>query len=87
MKNIGSFLLYCWSSWELWQKLIILSVALNVASALIPEPWNQYLSLTGLAILAGMIGTWWVTSMLIPKWHEWKKQRNELLTTIRDSDQ
>lgn len=87
MKNIMDFLLYCWRSWELWQKLIILSLVLNFGSALAADPWDKYMGLAGLAIVAGMVLTWWVTGMLIPKWQSYKQDRNKLLTTIRDSDQ
>lgn len=86
MKHIGRFLVYCWRSWELWQKMIILSLILNLASVFAPKPWDNYLGLTALAIVAGMVLTWWFTGMLIPKWRAYKAQQNELLTTIRDAD-
>lgn len=86
MKHIGRFLVYCWSSWELWQKMIIFSLILNIASVFAPKPWGNYLGLAGLAIVAGMVLTWWFTGMLIPKWRAYKAQQNELLTTIRDAD-
>lgn len=85
MREIIGFIRYSWRSWELWQKLILLSVALNIISVALPNPWATYMGVAALSIVAGMIITWWVTSMLIPKWQAYKQHRNELLTTIRDS--
>lgn len=85
MKNTFDFVLYCWRSWELWQKLILLSVVLNIISVALPDPWDKYMGLAALGIVAGMVMTWWWISMLVPKWQAYKQHRNELLTTIRDS--
>ena len=85
MKNIFSFLFYCWNSWKLWQKLIILSVVMNIVSAFVSQPWNYYLGIAAISIIAGMFLVWWVNDMLIPKWKDWKAHRNELLTTIKES--
>ena len=86
MKHIGKFLIYCWQSWELWQKLILSSVALNVVSIVLPDPWRNWAAIAALSIVAGMVSTWWVTSMLLPKWREYKDKQNELLNTIKNSD-
>lgn len=85
-KNIIEFLTYCWKSWELWQKLIILSLILNFSSYLFPSPWGNYMNLLGLSILAGMMLTFWFHHMLLPKWNKYKEERNQLLTTIKESD-
>lgn len=85
MKNIFSFLFYCWSSWKLWQKLIIVSMALNIISVFVSQPWNLYLGIAAISIIAGMFLVWWINDMLIPKWKDYKSHRNELLTTIKES--
>lgn len=87
MKHILKFFVYCWNTWQLWQKLIIASLILNVGSNFVAAPWNTYMAIAGLSIVAGMILTWWVTGMLIPKWREYKAKQNELLTQIKHSDQ
>jgi len=86
MKNIVRFLSYCWSSWEPWQKLILVSVALNIVSVVLPDPWRNWASVAAVSIVAGMVITWWVTGMLLPKWREFKAKQNELLTTIKNSE-
>lgn len=86
MKTIFLFLSYCWRSWELWQKLIVLSFVANIGSVAAPEPVNRYLALAGMGIIAGMAIFFWVHSMVLPKWTKYKEERNQLLTTIKDSD-
>lgn len=85
-KNVFEFLTYCWRSWELWQKMIILSLVLNFGSYLLPKPWGYYVNLLGLGILAVLMLTFWFNHMLLPKWNKYKEERNQLLTTIRESD-
>lgn len=85
-KNVIEFLTYCWKSWELWQKMIILSLVLNFGSYLLPKPWGSYVNLLGLGILAVLMLTFWFRHMLLPKWNKYKEERNQLLTTIRESD-
>ena len=86
MKNLLDFLSYCWSSWELWQRAIILSLILNVISIFVPSPWGLYMTYVGWSILAVVVikDIWF--AMVLEKWAKYKNHRNELLTTIRDSD-
>jgi hypothetical protein len=86
MKNLLDFLSYCWSSWELWQKAIIFSLILNVSSIFVPSPWGLYMTYVGWSILAVVVikDIWF--AMVLEKWAKYKNHRNELLTTIRDSD-
>ena len=85
MKNLLDFLSYCWSSWELWQKVIIFSLILNVSSIFVPSPWGLYMTYVGWSILAVVVikDIWF--AMVLEKWAKYKNHRNELLTTIKDS--
>jgi hypothetical protein len=86
MKNVLDFLSYCWSSWELWQKAIILSLILNVSSIFMPSPWGLYMTYVGWSIIGIVVikDIWF--AMVREKWAKYKTHRNQLLTTIRDSD-
>ena len=86
MNNVLNFLRYCWSSWEPWQKAIILSLILNVYSIFVPSPWGLYMTYVGWSIIViVVIKDLWFT-MVREKWAKYKNHRNQLLTTIRDSD-
>ena len=85
MNNILNFLRYCWSSWELWQRAIILSLILNVSSIFVPSPWGLYMTYVGWSVLIMVVikSIWF--PMIQEKWTKYKNHRNELLTTIKDS--
>ena len=84
MNNILNFLRYCWSSWELWQRAIILSLILNVSSIFVPSPWGLYMTYVGWSVLIMVVikSIWF--PMIQEKWAKYKNHRNELLTTIKD---
>ena len=86
MNNILDFLRYCWSSWELWQRAIILSLILNVISIFVPSPWGLYMTYVGWSVLILVVikDIWF--PMIQEKWVKYQQHRNQLLTTIRDSD-
>jgi len=86
MKNILDFLGYCWSSWELWQKAIIVSLILNVSSMFVPSPWGSYMAYVGWSIIAIVVfkDIWF--AMVREKYAKYRDHRNQLLTTIRNSD-
>ena len=85
MNNILNFLRYCWSSWELWQRAIILSLILNVTSIFVPVPWGLYMTYVGWSVLILVVikDIWF--PMIQEKWAKYQTHRNELLTTIKDS--
>ena len=85
MNNILNFLRYGWSSWELWQRAIILSLILNVSSIFVPSPWGLYMTYVGWSVLILVVikSIWF--PMIQEKWTKYKNHRNELLTTIKDS--
>ena len=86
MKNVLDFLGYCWSSWEWWQRAIIFSLILNVISIFVPSPWGLYMTYVGWSILAVVVIKDIWLPIVLEKWTKYKNHRNQLLTTIRDSD-
>lgn len=86
MKELIRFINYCWSSWEFWQKALIANIVLQASSWLFPSEYQIWISGMGWCLLFGVFFTWWVRDMLFPKWHSYKMHRNELLTTIKESD-
>lgn len=85
-KLIIGFFVYCWQSWAGWQKMIIVSFICGIGSVMAPYPIDKYLAATNLTIIAVLALLFWINSMLLPKWAKYKEERNQLLTTIRDSD-
>jgi hypothetical protein len=86
MKELGRFVSYCWSSWEWWQKSLIINILLQAASWLFPQPYQTWVSGLGWAILIAVFVHFWWKEMFLTKWTKYRQHRNELLTTIKDSD-
>jgi hypothetical protein len=83
VKEIARFLNYCWTSWELWQKAIIVSLILNVSSIFVPSPWGLYMTYVGWSIIIIVVVKDLWFPMILDKWAKYKNHRNELLTTIK----
>lgn len=86
MKEIINFIKYCWNTWELWQKALVANVILQASSWLFPAEYQAWISGMGWALLFVLFLSWWYRDMLLPKWHNFKMHRNQLLTTIKESD-
>lgn len=87
MKEILGFFKWTWTSWELWQRAIIFSFVLNIGSVFAAAPWAQYMNYLGWSILLTVVvkDLWW--PMVRDKWTKYKNHRNELLTTIKGSNE
>jgi len=87
MKEIFRFLQWQWHRFEFWQLCFIFSMLLSVVSIAVPQPWATYMNITGLSVILLFFAKWAVWDGVRSAWQRYKQDRNQLLTTIRDSDQ
>lgn len=85
-QNVINFVIYCWKSWEFWQKALIINIVLQAACWLFAEPYRTYISGVGWTLLIGVFFNWWWKDLLLPKWQKYKEHKNQLLTTIKESE-
>jgi hypothetical protein len=86
MKEQIGFVRWLFSGLELWQWVLILSLVLNVGSLFalgteLASPMNA----TGMSLLLIVFFKWFMFDPLKASWARYKEQRNNLLTTIKDS--
>jgi len=86
MKEILGFIKYSWTSWEFWQKALIFNIFLQFGSWLFPDPYRLWVSVFGWLILFYVFFSWWWKDLFLTKWAKYKDHRNQLLTTIKESD-
>lgn len=88
MKEVFRFIAWCFTGLELWQWMFILSMILQVASVVVADKaTSSLLSGIGVGIVLFWFCKWVCYDMVKSSWNRYKKERNELLNTIRDSDQ
>jgi hypothetical protein len=86
MKEIARFLSYCWHGLDTWARLLILSVMLNISALFVPEPVRLGLQIAAWSIIFSLLFKIAVWDWFLDKWNKYKNHRNQLLTTIKDSN-
>jgi hypothetical protein len=86
MKEILNFISWQWRKWELWQKGYILGAFFAGASVIAPKPYNLYLFAVPMIILFVWTGKWMVWDQLKASWSKYQAEKQELFTTIKNSD-
>ena len=86
MKEFIGWTVWTWRNWELWQKLFIAGMLLQIIGWFVPGTAGLFVSGLGLGIIFGHILKWFVWDSAKASWEKYKQHRNELLTTIKDSD-
>jgi Na+-driven multidrug efflux pump len=86
MKEIWSFLCWNWQSWEGWQKMFVFAMFLQGAGWGMSSGLGMYVSGLGAGIILSYLLKWIVWDGLKSSWSKYKSHRNELLTTIKESD-
>lgn len=85
MKEIAGFLRWCWQGLDTWARLLIVSLLLNITAVFVPEPMRLYLQIAAWTIIGSMFFKILVWDWFLDKWTKYKQDRNQLLTTIKDS--
>ena len=86
MREIVKFLQWQWRRFELWQKLFILCAFLMGAGIAAEGLAQQILFGTAAVVYLGYIFKWAVWDGVRSSWQQYKQHRNQLFTTIKDSD-
>ena len=85
-EQIG-FIRWWFSKLELWQVFLLVSMLLNVGSLFaIGTEISSNMNLVGMILLLIVFFKWFVLDSVKATWIRYKEQRNNLLTTIKDSD-
>ena len=84
--EILRFIAWRWRTWEFWQKCFVIVMPCLPLSLLTPAPWDYWLSLVPMMVVFGFILKWAVWDSIHKNWLAYKKSRQELFDTIRDSD-
>ena len=87
MKEQIGFIRWWFSKLEFWQWILLSSLMLNVGSLFaLGTSISSDMNLAGMILLLIVFFKWFVLDPLKANWARYKEQRNNLLTTIKDSD-
>lgn len=86
MKEVVGFVSWLWLRLERWQKMFILAVLVQVIALFLTPPWAFWLSWSGAVIVLAYLFKWAVWDGVSSAWRKYQQERNQLFTTIRDSD-
>ena len=87
MKELYGWMRWTWSNWETWQRWFIVAIVFNFGSLVFSEPYNYYVNGCGIAIIGFFFVKWAVIDNFTRSWNKYKEHRNELFSTIKESDQ
>lgn len=88
MREILGFIKWMCGGMDIWKMLIILSALANVVALFfIGTDTGRYLNYTGMGLLVFVFSKWFIWDMISYSWTKYKQHRNELLTTIKTSDE
>ena len=86
MKEFFKFLQWRWKTWQTWQSLFVLAMLLQIVALFIPVMICQAIWILGFSVPAFFLIKWFIWETAKESWHKYKEDRNQLLTTIKDSD-
>ena len=86
MTEILRFLQWQLRRFEFWQICFIISITLTLTSIAVPDPYSLWMNIAGISIILMFFTKWAVWDGIRSAWQRYKEERNNLLTTIRDSD-
>ena len=87
MKEFIGWLRWSISGLETWKRWFFLAIFLNFGSILFPDPYHWWINGAGMAIVCFFMLKWFVWDQLVVSWNKYKEHRNELFSTIKESDQ
>lgn len=86
MKEIFKFLKWQWRKFELWQKTFIFASFVGGASIGAPPEIQFYMLLFPMIVIFGFFTKWIIWDRTVESWNEYKKERDGLFDTIKNSD-
>lgn len=87
MKEQLGYIRWLISRLDRWQWLLLLSVILNVSSFFaLGTDFSLKMNMAGMALVFIVFFKWFVWDMIKISWSNYKEHRNNLFTTIKDSN-
>ena len=87
MKELAGWRVWVWRGWETWQRMFVLGAVFLGAGASASDSLRPYLLAVPIVIVFGYSFKWMVWDGIKSSWAKYKDHRNQLLTTIKTSDQ
>jgi len=85
-KEIVNFVQWQWNKYEFWQKCFVASSAFFGAALVAPAPYGQYLSFVPMCVIFSFMTKWLVWDGAKAQWKKYKEEKENLFTTIKESD-
>jgi hypothetical protein len=86
IKELWRFAVWQLQGLERWQYWFIFAMTIQIVGWLIPGSWGWALAFLGMSIVLAHILKWFVWDRIKDNWHKYRAERNELLTTIKNSE-
>ncbi len=86
MREIFRFIQWQWSKFEFWQKCFVGSSAFFGAALVADQPLANYLFAAPMLVTGSFLIKWVIIDGTRAAWGRYKKERNELLDTIKNSE-
>ena len=87
MKEFLGWIVWLWRSWETWQKWFVVGMFFTGASISAEGLAQQIIVLIPISIFGFYLTKWAIIDNFKASWAKYKSHRNELLTTIKHSEQ
>lgn len=85
MKEVVSFLKWKWNKFETWQKWYIVLAFTFGAGIGAPKPYGNYVVAIPIIAFFFWTGKWWIWDPMVASWQVYKKEKEQLFDTIKDS--
>lgn len=82
MKEALNFIRWQWLKFEFWQKMFIFAMILQIFGYSVE---NQYVVFVGISIVFFYLTKWFIWDRAVESWKNYKKEKEELFDTIKDS--
>jgi Sec-independent protein secretion pathway component TatC len=86
MKEVVDFIVWQWNKWQTWQKWYIAGAFMLGAGVAAPSPYDKILFTIPMIMLFLWTSKWWIWDQLKASWDAYKKEKQELFATIKNSD-
>lgn len=87
MKEFYGWITWSFKNLETWKRWFLFAMVLNFSSILFPDPYHWYVNAAGMSIVVGFMLKWFVWDSMVASWNKYLEHRNQLFTTIKESDQ
>lgn len=86
MKNFFNFITWGWKKLEVWQKLYVFAMILQIVGWISPNPYSIVFISIGLGIILSTMIKWFIWDSIKTSWKNYNKEKSQLFDTIKQSD-